>query len=166
MTMASGARARGAWIGGVVAGLVGGVAISLLRLLSAWSEGKDLWVGLKLAGAPLIGLEQALAPGFEAIPLLTGLLFHLVISLGWGLLFGLLFWGFPRGLTLFGGLCWGNLTWLVMSYAVLPLSGVSEIARLSTRASSLFEHLIFGLALALGFLPFQRLEQPRSIVPA
>jgi hypothetical protein len=42
-----------------------------------------------------------------------------------------------------------------MYYAVLPLAGLAEHARAVPIPQAVLSHVVFGLAVALGFLPFQ-----------
>ena len=73
-------------------------------------KGIDPWqTALKGAAAPLSG-EAAMRPGFEAGPVLLGLVCHFAVSIGWGLLFGLVAYG----------VAWGIVVWLGMFYVVLP----------------------------------------------
>jgi hypothetical protein len=43
-----------------------------------------------------------------------------------------------------------------MYHVVLPLSGAGELVRNAPVGMSILEHVLFGLAVGLGFLPFQR----------
>jgi hypothetical protein len=152
-----------AFKGGVIAGLLGGIVISVYMLIANFSQGRDIWVGMKMAGAPFLGLERAMVPGFEAGPVLLGLLCHFAVSVAWGALFGYLFYGFSRGATLALGLLWGVVVWFGMFYIVLPVVGLAEITKSVPVGAAILEHLVFGLAVAAGFLPFQRrVERPTA----
>jgi hypothetical protein len=155
--------------GGIIAGLAAGVVSTLIGLIATLSNGGDAWMALKGAGAPFLG-ARAMAPGFDAGAVLVGLLCHYLVSAGWGLLFGLLFYGFSRAATLGLGALWGIVVWLGMYYVVLPLVGLGEMARSVPVGMAIVSHVIFGLALAAAFLPFQRHVErplgPRLTTPA
>jgi hypothetical protein len=110
---------------------------------------------MKGAAIPLLG-ERAMAPGFDGTAVLLGLVIHFAISAAWGIVFGLLFQGLSRGATIGAGFAWGFVVWLVMYYLVLPLAGMSEMARSTPIGMAIVSHVLFGLSVALGFLPFQR----------
>lgn len=148
--------------GGIVAGLIGGAVLSLFLIVMNLAAGQDIWAGVKIAGAPFLG-ERAMQPGFDLGPVLIGALSHLGISIGWGLLFGLLFHGAGRGATVVGGVLWGILVWLSMYYVVLPLVGLAGIVRAAPMSVAVLEHVIFGIAVGVGFLPFQR-RGPRRML--
>ena len=81
--------------------------------------------------------------------------------MAWGAGFGALFYGLSTGATVAGGIVWGFVVWTVMYQIVLPALG----ARLSfvpqSLAISWFEHIIFGAALGVSFLPYQhRVSHP------
>lgn len=148
--------------GGVVAGLIGGAVLSVFMTIMNLATGQDIWAGMKIAGMPFLG-ERALQPGFEPGPVMIGVLSHVAVSIGWGLLFGLLFHGASRGATIAGGALWGVLVWLSMYYVALPLVGLRELVRAAPIGMAVLEHVLFGLAVGLGFLPFQRHRPRRTL---
>jgi hypothetical protein len=147
-------QARLALKGGATAGIVGGFVISLFMLASSVAGGRDPWMSMKGAGAPFMG-ERAMQPGFDASAVIVGVLSHFAVSIGWGILFGLLFFGLSKALTLAAGVFWGFVVWLVMFYVVLPILGLGEMARSAPVAGAIVEHVLFGIATAAAFLPYQ-----------
>jgi hypothetical protein len=115
-------------------------------------NGQDVWAGVKFAGLPFLG-EAAMRPGFEAWPVLVGALRHFAVSAVWGALFGWLVFGRSRLATIALGAAWGIVVWLGMYYLVLPLVGAGWVAQMVPVSMAIFEHVLFGLAVA--FLPFQ-----------
>ena len=148
--------------GGIVAGLIGGAVLSVFMTIMNLASGQDIWVGMKIAGMPFLG-ERALQPGFDLGAVSVGVLSHVAVSMGWGLFFGLLFHGASRGATVVGGALWGIFVWLCMYYVVLPMVGLAELVQAAPIGMAVFEHVLFGLAVGLGFLPFQRRKPRRTL---
>ncbi len=144
-----------ALVGGVVAGVAGGVVLSLFLLGVNLAQGRDLWVGVKMPALPLLGTD-VLEPGFELSPVLAGAGIHFAISIFWGLAFALFVYGTSRLATVGLGAAWGIVVWIGMYYVGLPLIGLNAIARGVPLWLAVSEHVLFGLAVGLGFLPFQR----------
>ncbi len=145
--------------GGLVAGLVGGLVLTIYMLIGAVVQTHDVWATLKGAAAPILG-TRAFQPGFDAAALLVGLVCHFLVAAVWGGLFGVLFYGISRNATLWSGVLWGIVTWIGMYYIVLPLVGMGDVAMSVPIAPAIVSHMIFGIAVALGFLPYQR-HEPR-----
>jgi hypothetical protein len=148
-------RERAAF-GGIAAGVVGGVVLSAYMLVTNLVSGRDPWVALKIAALPFFDLERVVRPGFEVVPVLLGVATHFAVSVAWGLLFALIFYGLRKPMTVAAGAIWGIVVWAVMSYVALPVVGATEIVRSTPVAIALLEHMLFGVAVALAFLPFQR----------
>ena len=144
--------------GGLLAGMVGGAALLAYVSLAAAVAGYDPWFSLKVAGAPWI-TGRVLLPGFDALAVALGLASHFATAAGWGMLFGAFFYGATPGGTIALGALWGMLVWLAMFYVVLPLFGVGQLATLLPAGAAAFQHLLFGLAVAAAFLPFQRVRR-------
>jgi hypothetical protein len=145
--------------GGIVAGIVGGAVIALVMLLATLVKQQDIWPGLKGAAAPFLG-ERALQPGFDPGAVALGVACHFAVSIVWGILFAALFSGLSRGATIVAGAIWGLIAWFGMSYVVLPLAGLEQMARQAPAGTAILSHLMFGLAVGIGFLPFQRTRPP------
>ncbi|MDC3960072.1 hypothetical protein [Polyangium jinanense] len=148
-------RAIIALSGGVIAGVFAGIVASLYGLLSTVARGVDPWIVFKWASAPFLD-DRAFAPGFDAGAVVLGILVHFAVSITWGALFGLLVFGANAFRTLVFGAAYGVIVWFVMYKAVLPAVGLGAIAARVPVGPAILEHVIFGLALAIGFLPFQR----------
>ncbi|MDI1450846.1 hypothetical protein [Polyangium sp. 6x1] len=141
--------------GGVIAGIFGGIVVSLYGLLSTVAHGGDPWVTFKGASAPFLH-DRAFAPGFDAGAVVLGILLHFAVSITWGALFGLLVFGANVFRTLVFGAAYGVIVWFVMYRAVLPAVGLGDVALSAPVGPAILEHVVFGLALAIGFLPFQK----------
>src|SRR5438874_12854430 len=107
------AEARPAIKGGVIAGIVGGVVISIYMAVMGAIAGRDVWQGAKGSGAPFLG-ERAMQPGFDGTAVLVGVLSHFAVSIIWGALFAVLFYGLSRAATVAAGFLWGFVVWIGM----------------------------------------------------
>jgi hypothetical protein len=148
--------------GGVVAGVIGGAVIAIVMVVAALAKGQDIWIGMKGAAAPFSG-ERAMRPGFDLGAVSLGVLSHFAVSIVWGVLFAAIFYGLTRGVTVAAGALWGIVVWLGMFYIVLPIVGLSQMAKEEPIGMAIISHVIFGLAVAVGFLPFQHTR--RHTVP-
>lgn len=150
-------RAR-ATKGGVLAGLVGGLVLSIFMLVMNVVTGQDVWVGAKFAALPFLGIDRVMHPGFEAGPVALGTASHFAVSAAWGLVFGLIFYDFGKTATVVAGAFWGVVVWLGMHYLVLPMIGAGQVASTIPTSTAVLEHVLFGVSVALAFLPFQRVR--------
>jgi len=160
-------EARQAVKGGAIAGAVGGVVITVFMVLMNVLKGWDPWVPMKTAAYPWLG-EIVLDTGFEPVSVLLGLATHFAVSIGWGILFGVVFYGLSKGATLGVSLVYGVVVWLAMFYVVLPVIGAGGLVRNAPKGIAVIEHLLFGLGIGVGFLPFQRtrpsvVTRPRTV---
>jgi hypothetical protein len=142
-------------VGGAIAGLAGGFAISVMMVASALINGLDLWPSLKAAALPFLG-PRVFEPGFDAFGVMAGLSTHFFVSMLWGVVFAVLAFGLSRVATLVAAAAWGLVVWFGMYWVALPLLGYSDVAHAVPVNVALFEHLLFGLAMGVVFLPFQR----------
>jgi hypothetical protein len=133
---------------GAFAGLIAGLVTALFGLVRGALAGDDLWGLTKMPAIPFLG-DLARRPGFDLVPLLAGGAIHLAVSAGWGLLFGLVARGHRVATTIGLGALWGVVVWLVMFHVVLPIAGADGVE------GTLGEHVVFGVVLALAYLPFQ-----------
>ncbi|HET6585494.1 MAG TPA: DUF6789 family protein [Nannocystaceae bacterium] len=155
MTATNGREAKLALGGGAAAGAIAGAVLVAFMTVMSLVKGLDVWSSVfKGASAPFFG-EAATQPGFDLWPVLVGALCHFAISIGWGMLFGLLFYGVSKPATVLAGALWGVVVWIGMFYVVLPIVGLREMAREAPVLAGVVYHVVFGLALGAGFLPFQ-----------
>jgi hypothetical protein len=111
-------------LGGALAGLAGGLAMTIGSVLLAGSYGYDRWVQLKAIASLVLGSSATASVGFVAGPVLIGLLIELVVAA----LLGALFESVTRrmfhlpsdyGMPALTGLVFGLLIWLA-AYFALP----------------------------------------------
>src|SRR5262245_24443390 len=141
--------------GGAVAGIVGGIVIAFWTASVGAALGDDLWMATKTAASPILG-ARVLLPGFDGTAVLLGVVCHFAVSLLWGVLFAAVALGLSRPATIWAGTLWGILVWIGMFSVVLPLTGAAMITPTTPSARAVVEYLVFGLAVGLAFLPYQR----------
>jgi hypothetical protein len=140
--------------GGAVAGLAGGIAVSIFMAIGAALRGQDLWIGFKMAAYPFLH-ERVMSPGFDAPAVAAGLFCHFTVSVIWGVLFAVAVYGLSKAATIGLGALWGIVVWLGMFYLVLPLVGMGGTAQKVPVGGAITEHVLFGLVMGLAFVPFQ-----------
>ena len=140
--------------GGIVAGVLAGLVLNVVMAALMVATGGDLWLALKGAGAPFLG-DRASQPGYDPLAIAAGLAGHYFVSIGWGVLFGLFVYGLDRTVTVLAGAAYGLVVWLAMFWLVLPLVGLRAMSEHGASGMAVLTHVIFGLALGVGFLPFQ-----------
>jgi hypothetical protein len=148
-------------VGGAIAGLAGGFAITVMLVSSALLNGLDIWPSLKTAALPFLG-PRVFEPGFDYLAVAAGVTTHFLVSMVWGVLFAVVAWGLSRVATLVAAAAWGLIVWFGMIWVALPVLGYVEVARSIPVNVALFEHLLFGLAMGVVFLPFQRSYPSRA----
>jgi hypothetical protein len=141
--------------GGLIAGVVAGIVSSIFATAISLVRGQDIWVGAKTAAYPFVG-DRVLQPGFDLVLSLVGVLIHFAVSIGWGISFAIFCYGLSSGATVIAGVAWGLVVWIAMFDVVLPLAGAAKVAHMTPVGRAIVEHVIFGLSVAIGFLPFQR----------
>ena len=139
--------------GGVIAGIIGGLLNALVAFLTV-SAGGDIWTAFKGAGAPFLG-ERSAEPGYDPFAVAVGFFGHYLVSIGWGVVFGLLVYGMDRAVTVLAGAAFGLIVWLGMYWVVLPLVGLGAMSAQGANGLTALLHVLFGLTLGIVFLPFQ-----------
>jgi uncharacterized membrane protein YagU involved in acid resistance len=155
---------RRALVRGAVAGVAAGVILTLMMTVMSAAGGKDIWYGIKGASAPFFG-ARAMLPGLDVVPVVVGLVSHLVISAGWGVLFAIVVEGWNRAATLMTGVLWGFVVWIGMYYFVLPIVGLSSMQDDAPVGRAIAFHLIFSIALTAAYLVYPTLFRRHRSLP-
>jgi hypothetical protein len=138
-------------LGGALAGLAGGLAMTISAALLAGLYGYDRWVQVKAIASLVLGSSATASAGFAAGPVLIGLLIQLVVAA----LLGALFESVTRrmfrlpsdyGMPALTGLVFGLLLWLAAYFAVPAL-----IPQLMVVAAPAFIilYIIYGMVTGL-----------------
>lgn len=134
---------------GAFSGLVAGVVMLALLVVSQALPGQDAWLLPRAIAASLLGVT-ALVSGWPAIVL--GLVLHLGVAAAWGMLFAMIFAtsrGTP-GVTAMIGVLYGIMVLLAMSALVVPWADPTLRARVQLIPGVwLAAHVLYGVVLAL-----------------
>jgi hypothetical protein len=151
-------------VSGAWAGLFGGLVLAVIMTAVGMFEGADPWIGAKMAGAPFLA-ERALRSGFDALAVIVGIVSHFIVSVVWGALFGVLVAGLAEGLVVVAGIAWGIVVWLGMYEVVLPSLGLDQLTAGEPVTTAVLDHVIFGVAVALGFIAVRQRRATRRLEP-
>lgn len=135
--------------GGALAGLIGGLAMAMVAMIRAGVEGLGFWLPPRLIGATFVGID-ALTSGAGVV--ILGLITHMAVSMGFGILFAALIRrSTTTGTAVLGGVLMGIAAWAVMTFVALPL--LNDIMRERSYALApgwwFAYHLVFGAFLGL-----------------
>ena len=134
---------------GVIGGAMGGLAMVVVAGIYGLTSGHGLWLPVNLIGATVVrdlqsaSLEQLSA--FNAEALLVGLVLHMTISIGLGLIFAMLLPTLP-GSPVLWALLIGPLLWALASVLILPFLN-PVMAEYVDHTSFFGAHVIYSLVL-------------------
>ena len=149
-------------VSGAVAGMIAGAVMALYAMIaSATILHQGFFTPLYGIASPIIGpkaMVTSMQKGlyFALGPGLLGLLVHMMWSAAYGVIFGLIVRALRLGggEAVAGGLVYGLLVMLFMSFVVLLIVGVAAMPGTIGWPSFTVEHLLFGLT--LGLWPLRR----------
>lgn len=148
------AHAGGAAVAGVFAGLMGALGMGLVAMVGALIMHQPWYFSIELLGSATLGSAARLEPGLSGSDAAVGLLVHLLVSAGWGALFGLVVAYTAHHLFPREGLWWGALAgiviWVVDVYILLAALDVAAVHALPVWFGALC-HLAYGSVLGLSF---------------
>ena len=130
---------------GILAGLVGSVAVIIVVTAAVLTAGEDIWIAPRTIASVFFG-DNAMTGFF---PVIVGTIMHFVTGALEGAIFALILPRLPRAFWIVAGLIYGVAAWVVASFALLP-----EIAPIMTSIEGygsvlLIGHVAFGLVLGL-----------------
>lgn len=133
---------------GLVAGVVAGVAMAMVAMIRAAMLGMGLWLPPKLIAGVFWGVEVLIG---GAVVILAGLMLHMVISGGAGMMLGAALGDRLSAVTaMLGGLVLAIVMWAVMTWGVLPWANEVMLERQMVAPGWWFiYHLVFGFMLFL-----------------
>lgn len=134
---------------GAVAGVVAGLVFAVLSMIYAAVAGPGVWAPPRMI-ATILGFEMA--PVFAAVPVVVGLVLHMMLSAVYGAVFAVVMGSAGRVLVLAAGIAFG-LALYVLNFHVF--AQFEQFATFGMMAGNWFEiavHAVFGLLLAAGYL--------------
>ena len=140
---------------GVIAGLIGGIAMAMIMMIVTAVLGMGFLAPLYLIAATFHP-AWAMAQGLQIAPLLVGLMVHMVNSAVFGVIFAIVLRSiFRRAVGVVAaavaGMAWGILIFLVMTYGVLRLLDSAMAHAITTNGALLAwwiaSHLMYGVVL-------------------
>jgi hypothetical protein len=139
-------------LAGAIAGLGGGLAMTLIGALLTHALDQDHWLQLKVIASVVLGPAVIAQSGGGAGPIIIGMLIHLGLAALLGALFELLMRRITRqkpnyGLPEVAGPVYGLLIWLVAFFVVIPLL-VPLLLQIYAPAL-LIQHLVYGAVTGL-----------------
>ena len=142
-------------LGGTIAGLAGGVAMTVVAALLSASMGQDIWHEPKRIAVIVYGPAALAGSGFELGPVLVGSLLHLLVSALLGALFGIvtrrwLHLTSDFGTPVMAGLVYGLLIWMVAYFVVLPL--INPVLLEVYTPAFIIQHVVYGVVLGLVYM--------------
>ncbi len=107
-------------VDGLIGGLIGGALMGMLTMMLFWLMGLGFWMPLKLIATLVMGPDAAASRGFEMMPVLVGMMIHMVLSMMSGAAMVWLGRHLP-GQVIVRAIVLSLLLWLVADFIVLPI---------------------------------------------
>jgi hypothetical protein len=141
---------------GAISGVAGGALMAFFAMAVCALTGYGVLFPFKAAGAAFVGVD-ALVGGAGVVA--YGMALHLLAAAAFGMLFAAgarRTAASPSGAVV-GGVAYGLLILLLMTYFVLPLVNPALRERVVLMPGSWFiHHVLYGLGLALAWIPTSR----------
>jgi hypothetical protein len=140
---------------GVIAGLIGGIVMAMIMMIVTAALGMGFLTPVYLIAATF-HRDWAMTQGLSIVPLLVGLMIHMVNASIFGAIFAVLLRSiFQRSIGVVAaagaGMFWGLLIFLVMTYAVLPRLDPAMAHAITNNSALLIwwivGHLMYGVVL-------------------
>lgn len=142
-------------LGGGVAGFLAGAVMVLLSPILSWINGVTMWEPPRLIAATVLGASAINETGFALVPVLAGLLIHMLTSVVLGVIFGLvsnrlLHLTTDFGLPVYVGLVYGMLIFFVAYFLILP--AINPMLADSPMGPLIAQNVVFGMCLGIFYL--------------
>jgi uncharacterized membrane protein YagU involved in acid resistance len=130
-------------------GLIAGIAFGMMQMIIEALIGRGLWSPLRYI-ASVFTLGKDTDPSFSLIPVVVGLVGHMMNSIILGMVFALLISPLIKstaGLAV-AGMAYGAVVFLAMWYLILPV--IDPAMKLVNGPGFFISHLMYGLILGVG----------------
>lgn len=142
------------WRGALFGGLIGGLAMLFVLMLSATLTGMNAWVPLQAIAAIVLGPQVLYAPAaFSVTVFVTALLFHLFLSIFYAFVLGSWVRHRPLGNAMFVGVVFAMVVYILNFHVFATAYPWFDALR---NLGAVFAHLVYG-AIAAGI--YVRVEQ-------
>lgn len=145
-------RSEHVGLAGALAGLGGGLAMTIVAALLTSALDQDLWLQPKVIASLVLGPSASEAAGFVLGPVVLGLLIHLLVATLLGVVFARFMHHIARLPSDFGvpevaGVVFGLLIWAVAYFVVLPVVAPGLLGIYAP--ALLIQHLVYGASTGL-----------------
>lgn len=133
----------------LVVGLIAGMAFGMIEMIIEAVIGRGFWSPLRYI-ASVFTLGKDTDPSFSLIPVVVGLMGHMMNSVIMGMVFALVISRIistPAGLA-FAGMAYAAVVFVALWYVILPL--IDPAMKLVNGPGFFVSHLMYGLILGLG----------------
>lgn len=147
----------------LVVGLVAGMGFGMMEMVIEAIVGKGFWAPLRFI-ASVFTLGKDTDPSFSFLPVVVGLMGHMMNSVILGLLFALVISRIARGVAglALTGMAYAALIFAAMWFLLLPL--IDPAMLLLNGAGFFLSHLVYGLLLGLGIWLVRERTADRQLV--
>ena len=159
-------------LGGAIAGLIGGAAMTIVGAMLASSVGNDIWLEARQIATLIYGPAALSDLGIG--PIIVGTLLHLLFSALLGAVFGIVSRRWLRlpsdyGMPVWIGVTYGIMIWMLAYFVVLPLANPSLLATYAP--SFIIQNIVYGIVTGLLYTqlrpsPYARPDWERTLAPA
>lgn len=130
-------------------GLIAGIAFGMMEMLIEALIGRGFWSPLRYI-ASVFTLGKDTDPGFSLIPVIVGLMGHMMNSIILGMVFALLISTLIRSAAalVVAGMAYAAAVFLALWYVILPV--IDPAMKLVNGPGFFISHLMYGLMLGVG----------------
>lgn len=149
----------------LVVGLVAGIGFGMMEMVIEAVVGKGFWAPLRFI-ASVFTLGKDTDPSFSFLPVVVGLMGHMMNSVILGLVFALVISRIASGVVglALTGMAYAAAIFAVMWFLLLPL--IDPAMLLLNGAGFFLSHLMYGLLLGLGIWLVRERTAGRKLVAA
>lgn len=143
---------------GLLAGLIAGIVMALVAMGRSASAGMSFWLPMQLIAGWFYGVDALIGGGWVV---LVGIVIHLAVSAGYGLVFGLIAARIPAAGSFWAGIAYSVTIWVLMTYLVVPGLDPTMAQRVALVPAGWWfgYHLFYGATLTLASPFAQRFAQ-------
>jgi hypothetical protein len=126
---------------GALAGVAAGVVFAVLSMIYAALAGPGAWAPPRMI-ATILGFEMA--PVFAAIPVIAGLVLHMMLSAVYGAVFALVMGSAGRAVVLGAGIAFGLALYVVNFHLFTQLEQFATFRMMAGNWFEIAVHAVFG----------------------